>query len=52
MQDDILLPCLTVKESLIFGARLKLKESYESCLTRVNNLIRQVNILIKYYKLY
>jgi len=42
MQDDILLDCLTVRESLLFGARLKLKMDLKICNERVNDLIEQV----------
>ena len=42
MQDDILLDCLTVRESLIFGARLKLKVDLKTCTDRVDVLIEQV----------
>jgi len=42
MQDDILLDCLTVRESLVFGARLKLKMDIKTCEERVERLIEQV----------
>jgi len=42
MQEDILLSCLTVRESLLFGARLKLRTSREDCEKRVSDLIQQV----------
>ena len=45
MQEDILLPTLTVKESLLFGARLKLRTSAKDCEDRVNTLLQQVNQL-------
>lgn len=43
MQDDILLECLTPRESLYFGARLKLKTDLESINARVEELISQVH---------
>ncbi len=46
MQDDILLDFLTVRESLLFGARLKLKASLEECEKRVEKLIDQVIFVI------
>jgi ABC-type multidrug transport system ATPase subunit len=42
MQDDILMDCLTPKESLYFGAKLKLKTSEEEIKKRVQKLIFQV----------
>jgi ABC-type multidrug transport system ATPase subunit len=42
MQEDILMDCLTPRESLIFGARLRLKSSKENIMKRVERLINQV----------
>lgn len=43
MQEDILLDCMTPRESLTFAARLKLKNTTkEKIEKRVENLIRQV----------
>lgn len=43
MQDDILMDCLTPRESLFFGAKLKLKNTSELNLNkRVNKLLSQV----------
>ena len=42
MQDDILLECLTPRESLYFGARLKLKTDLKNVELRVQELINQV----------
>ena len=46
MQDDILLECLTPRESLYFGARLKLKADMKSIQARVDELLNQVYIFI------
>ena len=43
MQEDILMDCLTPRESLTFGAKLKLKATDEQIKKRVNSLIRKVN---------
>ncbi len=45
MQEDILMDCLTPRESLTFAARLKLKNSEKHINKRVDNLLRQVLIL-------
>lgn len=42
MQEDILMDCLTPRESLIFGAKLKLKATNEQISRKVNNLLRKV----------
>lgn len=42
MQDDILMECLTPRESLYFGARLKLKADLKTIKARVDELINQV----------
>jgi len=43
MQEDILMDCLTPRESLTFGANLKLKATDDQIKKRVNSLIRKVN---------
>jgi ABC-type multidrug transport system ATPase subunit len=43
MQDDILMECLTPRESLYFGARLKLKTDIKTIESRVEELINQVH---------
>ena len=43
MQEDILMDCLTPRESLTFGAKLKLKATDEQIKKRVNSLLRKVN---------
>ena len=45
MQEDILMDCLSPRESLIFGARLRLKSSNEEILNRVERLLKQVKFL-------
>ncbi len=42
MQEDILMECLTPRESLTFGAKLKLKGTNEQINKRVNSLIKKV----------
>ena len=42
MQEDILMDCLTPRESLTFAARLKLKNSKKHINKRVDNLLKQV----------
>lgn len=42
MQEDVLMDCLTPRESLIFGAKLKLKGTNEQINKRVESLIRKV----------
>jgi ABC-type multidrug transport system ATPase subunit len=42
MQEDILMDCLTPRESLIFGAKLKLKATNAEIKRKVNNLLRKV----------
>ena len=44
MQDDILLECLTPRESLYFGARLKLKTDLKNVELRVEELINQFGL--------
>jgi ABC-type multidrug transport system ATPase subunit len=44
MQDDILMDCLTPRESLIFGAKLKLRENEKLIMKRVEKLIRQFGL--------
>jgi ABC-type multidrug transport system ATPase subunit/ABC-type multidrug transport system permease subunit len=41
-QEDILIECLTVKESLMFSARLKINESFERISRKVNSLIKEL----------
>ena len=44
MQDDILFPYFTVRESLIFAARLRLKVSIEEQNARVEKLIEDLGL--------
>src|SRR5690606_32700393 len=46
MQEDILMDCLTPRESLYFAAKLKLKNSAESIKKRVEKMINLVSFLI------
>jgi len=46
MQEDILMDCLTPRESLIFGAKLKLKATNDQIRRRVDNLLRKVKLIL------
>lgn len=44
MQDDLLMATLTVKETLLFSASLRLKGSQMDKIIRVNELIKDLNL--------
>ena len=44
MQDDTLFDTMTVREILMFTARMKYNLSYEICIEKVNNIINQLGL--------
>lgn len=45
MQDDYLLPTLTVREYIQFAADMKLPNNESEKKKRVNNILRQLNLI-------